>query len=152
MDIPAFWFLTVMLVTLLLRRVVTVSLVVHHLIFSWKVFFAILPDNFRLTRSLRLSLATGCMDAVTFTSDVCNTFINRFVLKGLPNGYGENFFWRSFRASVEIRGSKPWARGFSWLMVSLTLCFLMCFVIFHWFLNLWLQCLHVNMFIFLYSH
>ena len=37
-----------------------------------------------LTQIFRLSLATGCMDAVTFTSDVFNTLINRFVLKGLP--------------------------------------------------------------------
>jgi hypothetical protein len=53
------------------------------------------------------------MDAVTFTSDVCNTFINRFVLEWSPYGYGENFFWRSFWASGGIRGSITWGRGFS---------------------------------------
>ena len=83
MDIPALGFLTFGLVNLLLRRVVTVSLLtaVHDSIFSWKFLFTIITDYFRLTRILRLSLDTGCMDAVTITCDVCNTFINRFVLK-----------------------------------------------------------------------
>ena len=89
-----------------------------------------------LTWILRLS---GCMDAVTFTSNVYNSFINRFVLKWLPYGYGENFFWRSFSASGGIRGSKTWGGGFSWVMVSLTLCFLVCFFIFHWILKSWFQ-------------
>ena len=100
MDIPALLFPTVMLVTLLLGRVVTGSLVVHHCIFSWKLFFTIITDYFRLTQILRFGLATGRMDAVTFTSDVSNTLINRFVLNGSPLGYRENFFWRSFWASA----------------------------------------------------
>ena len=90
MDIPALLFPTVMLVTLLLGRVVTGSLVVHHCIFSWKLFFTIITDYFRLTQILRFGLATGCMDAVTFKSDVSNTLINRFVLNGSPLGYREN--------------------------------------------------------------
>ena len=90
---------------------------VHHFIFSWKLFFTIIPDYFRLTQILRLSLATGCMDAVTFTSDVCNTFINRFVLKRSPYRYGENFFWRSFWAIEGSGAAKLWAEGSldSWL-------------------------------------
>ena len=42
------------------------------------------------------------MDAVTVTSEVCNTFLNRFVLKGLPYGYGEIF---SGGASGPVEGS-----------------------------------------------
>ena len=54
--------------------------------FSQKLFSTIIPNYFWPTRILRLSLATGPMDAFTFTSDVCITFINRFVLKGSSYG------------------------------------------------------------------
>ena len=102
--------------------------------FSLKTLFIIIQDYFRLTLLLRLILATGYLNAVTLTSDVCNTSINRFVLKGSPYEYGDNFFWRSFWASGGIRGSKTLGGGFSLFMVSLTLCFLMCFLIFQWIL------------------
>ena len=89
------------------------------------------------------------MDAVIFTSYVCNTFIDRFFLKGLPYGYG-NSFWRSFWTSRWIRGRKTWAESFSLLMVSLTLYFIIWFFIFYWILNLWLQLLHISRFGFVF--
>ena len=61
---------------------------VNLFMFSQKLLSTVITNYFRLIRILRVSLATGPMDAFTFTSDVCITFMNRFVLKGSTYGYG----------------------------------------------------------------
>ena len=83
------------------------------------------------------------MNAVTFTSDVCNTSIKRFDLKGSQYGYGGMGQWRD-----QGQTNLEWI----FLLTHCSLCFLMWFFISHLILNLWLQCMHNYTFGFVYFH